>query len=134
MWRNVSVALFSASFRFEYVRGGGFAGGAAVAQVAVSCGAAPRRRAQAASTTMWSVVSGSSYCQLTQGGTCVTDGEGDYGNNEECTVRAEVALLASAHGDFSTETSWDRVTIDQIFWHEGTGECGYESGANAALA
>jgi hypothetical protein len=101
-WLNASVALFSASFRFQYVRGGGYAGDAAVAQVAVSCGVAPRRRMQAASTTMWSVVSGSSYCQITHGGTCVTDGEGDYDNNERCTVRAEVALLASAQGGFST--------------------------------
>jgi hypothetical protein len=29
MWLNASVALFSASFRFEYVRGSGYAGGAA---------------------------------------------------------------------------------------------------------
>jgi hypothetical protein len=40
-WLSVSVALFSASFRFEYVRGGGNTGDAAVAQVAVSCAAAP---------------------------------------------------------------------------------------------
>jgi hypothetical protein len=50
-WLNASVALFSASFRFEYVRGGGSTGDAAVAQVAVICGVAPRRRTQAAFAT-----------------------------------------------------------------------------------
>jgi hypothetical protein len=49
------------------------------------------RRTQTAS--MWSVVSGSSYCQVTPDGTCVTDGDGDYGVDEQCTVRADVALV-----------------------------------------
>jgi hypothetical protein len=40
-WHAVSVGVFSASFAFEYKRGGGYRGDAAVAQVAVSCGAAP---------------------------------------------------------------------------------------------
>ena len=40
-WQAVSVDVFSASFAFEYRRGGGYRGDAAVAQVAVNCGAAP---------------------------------------------------------------------------------------------
>ena len=39
-WHGVSVGVFSASFVFEYRRGAGYRGDAAVAQVAVSCGAA----------------------------------------------------------------------------------------------
>jgi hypothetical protein len=78
-------------------------------QVEAYSAAAPRRRTQTAS--MWSVVSGSSYCQVTTDGTCVTDGDGDYGVDEQCTVSAEVALVVSAQGDFSTELDWDYVTI-----------------------
>jgi hypothetical protein len=40
-WHTVSVGVFSASFAFEYKRGDGYRGDGAVAQVAVSCGAAP---------------------------------------------------------------------------------------------
>merc|ERR1712086_1126870 len=40
-WQAVSVGVFSSEFAFEYRRGAGFRGDAALAQVAVSCGAAP---------------------------------------------------------------------------------------------
>ena len=40
-WQAVSVDVYSASFAFEYTRGGDYRGDAAVAQVALSCGAAP---------------------------------------------------------------------------------------------
>eukprot|EP00964_Phaeocystis_antarctica_P108437 scaffold73035_cov68-Phaeocystis_antarctica.AAC.1 len=41
VWQIVSVEYFSAEFAFEYTRGAGYSGDAAIAQVAVSCGAAP---------------------------------------------------------------------------------------------
>jgi hypothetical protein len=37
---------------------------------------------------LWSVTSGSAFCEVTPDGACVTDGEGNYGNGEECTVQA----------------------------------------------
>ena len=40
-WMAASVDVYDASFRFEYARGGGNAGDAAVDEVAVSCGTAP---------------------------------------------------------------------------------------------
>ena len=40
-WQAVSVDVYSASFAFEYTRGIDYTSDAAVAQVAVSCGAAP---------------------------------------------------------------------------------------------
>ena len=39
-WNAVSVDVYSPSFTFEYTRGGGWAGDAAVAQVAVTCAGA----------------------------------------------------------------------------------------------
>jgi hypothetical protein len=68
---------------------------------------APRRRTQG---MMWSVVSGSSYCEITQRGTCVTDGADNYGNDERCTVRAEVAMIVSAQS-FSTEADYELTDV-----------------------
>ena len=42
---------------------------------------------------LWTVTSGAEYC--VQRGACITDGEGDYGNNERCTITANVNLYAS---------------------------------------
>ena len=36
----------------------------------------------------WSLYSGSNYCQIVDGGRCVTDGAGNYGARERCTVIA----------------------------------------------
>ena len=55
-------------------------------------------------------LSGPSYCQFDENG-CVTDGPGDYGNNEACTVRVMVTGTLSAT-EFSTEGGSDYVTID----------------------
>ena len=39
---------------------------------------------------------GSQWCSITSNGECVTDGTGNYGNNERCTIRAEQSLYATA--------------------------------------
>ena len=57
---------------------------------------------------VWQVTSGSDYCQLTSGGACVTEGSGNHGNNERCTIRALVALYATAT-EFHTERYWDYI-------------------------
>jgi hypothetical protein len=72
---------------------------------------AAHRRTQRAAAQLWSMVSGSQHCEITQDGACVTDGSGDYNNNEQCTVRAEVAMLVSAQAGFSTESWFDWVTL-----------------------
>ena len=40
-WQAATVHIYSPSFAFEYTRGSSYTGDAAVAQVTVSCGAAP---------------------------------------------------------------------------------------------
>ena len=40
-WNETTVDVHSPSFAFKYIRGNGWQGDAAVAQVAVSCGAGP---------------------------------------------------------------------------------------------
>ena len=63
-----------------------------------------------AAGAMWQVMQGSTYCQLTNGGTCVTDGVGTHGNHERCTIRAVTSLYATAT-DFQTEICCDRISI-----------------------
>jgi hypothetical protein len=48
------------------------------------------------SPALLTVAAGASYCEVTNGGACVTDGSGDYGNNERCSMRAETAVILSS--------------------------------------
>jgi len=63
--------------------------------------------------TALQVISGSSYCQVTTstGNTCVTDGYGNYGNNERCTIQVLQSGRLSTYGSFRTELGFDYVTI-----------------------
>jgi hypothetical protein len=58
--------------------------------------------------TLWTIIAGSQFCQSTQQGTCITDGLGNYGNNERCTVRADVDIYASAT-EYSVEVRSPRA-------------------------
>ncbi len=59
---------------------------------------------------LWSIVSGADSCELSSEGTCVTDGAGDYGNYENCEVRADVALTYTISA-LDTEADFDWLTI-----------------------
>ena len=59
---------------------------------------------------MWTVLSGSTYCQVTNNGACFTDGVGGHGNQENCVVRAAVTLYATA-SYFNTEENYDYIQI-----------------------
>lgn len=56
------------------------------------------------------VISGGSRCQTTNGGQCVTDGSGNYGNRERCTMRVGYATTLYTT-QFSTENYFDYITI-----------------------
>jgi hypothetical protein len=58
---------------------------------------------------LWTIQSGSQFCSLTNGGTCVTDGPGNYGNNEACTVVAARSIVLTAT-EFDTERNFDFVS------------------------
>ena len=66
-----------------------------------------------ANSTFWQILSGSRHCQVAEGGRCVTDGPGDYGNNERCTVGALRPLTVTAE-QYEVETGWDYVTINGV--------------------
>ena len=61
---------------------------------------------------MFVVVRGSEWCSVSNNGTCVTDGVGNHGNYERCTIRglAPQGLYVSTTF-FETETYWDYITI-----------------------
>ena len=73
-----------------------------------------------------SVASGSQYCQIDSNG-CATDGPGNHGNYEACTIQVNVAgsLTATA---FYTESCCDYVTIG------GTQYSGTSGPNNVAVA
>ena len=59
------------------------------------------------------VLSGSAYCHVStssDGRSCVTDGDGNHGNNEACTVEVLQTGLLSAT-EFQTESGYDYLTI-----------------------
>jgi len=59
--------------------------------------------------SLLSVTSGSAYCSIDSSG-CVTDGIGDHGNSEACTVTANHNITVSSTY-FNTEPCCDRVII-----------------------
>ena len=62
-------------------------------------------------SALWQIMSGSSYCQIVDGGRCVTDGSGSYGNNERCEVKALQPLAVTAE-QYNVEECCDYVTIN----------------------
>jgi len=70
-------------------------------------------------TAPFQVTSGASYCEIDTDG-CVTDGAGDHGNGEACTVRVNTAgTLTATH--FDTERRYDYVTIGGTRYEGSTG-------------
>ena len=61
----------------------------------------------------WRIVSGKSVCEIQDGGRCVTDGNGNYGNNENCEVMALKPLVVTAEY-YDVEKNYDYVTIKGI--------------------
>ena len=61
-------------------------------------------------SSMWEIVAGAEHCQITNLGTCVTDGVGNHANLEDCTIRTTQSLYATSTY-FNVETFFDYVTI-----------------------
>ena len=58
----------------------------------------------------WRIKSGSRYCQIVDGGRCVTDGVGNYGDNEDCEVEALQTLIMTTE-QYSIEIDYDFITV-----------------------
>ena len=63
------------------------------------------------------MTAGASFCQIDANG-CATDGAGEHGNGEECTIQVNQAGYLTAT-EFDTEPGYrDYVTING-WWYEG---------------
>ena len=62
----------------------------------------------------------------------MSDGDGDYGNNEDCTIKALRSLVVNAT-EFGTEFGWDYLTIDGTLYHGSEGPQGLPVDPDAEL-
>jgi hypothetical protein len=75
--------------------------------------------ASGASSNYWEITSGSSYCQMSRNGKCVTDGSGSYGNDEMCTFVARSAFLI-AMSQYDVEDRHDYLQVDGTAYYGGS--------------
>ena len=81
----------------------------------------------------WQVVSGSYYCQIVDGGLCVTDGAGYYGAGETCRVLALRPLVVRTR-QYVVETGYDYLTVNGVkYKNSGSGPNGVKMAKGAAL-
>ena len=70
--------------------------------------------------SFWEVVSGAEFCTIVEGGRCVTEGKGVYGNNEACIIKT-LRTLAVTATEFETESCCDHLTIAGTPYNGGSG-------------
>ena len=78
-------------------------------------------------SSMWSILSGSQYCSLYNGGSCV--GNEPYHNNERCNITALQPLYATAHR-FDTESFFDYLSIGRTRYSGSMGPTNVRMRAN----
>jgi hypothetical protein len=75
----------------------------------------------APAVTRWALVqsttgsTGGPSCSITDGGSCITDGDGNYETNERCVFRAEASFYVDAT-QFSTEQQYDYITLHTTYY------------------
>ena len=79
----------------------------------------------------WQVVSGSEFCHITDNGRCVTDGQGQYGNQESCRVMA-LRPLSLTTTQYSVEGD-DYLTVGGVLFDSGYGPQGMKLSAGSEL-
>ena len=78
-----------------------------------------------------SVTNGANFCQIDANG-CATDGAGEHGNGEACTIRVTAAGFLTATA-FDTESGFDYVTIAGTRYHASNGPNDVEVSANSTF-
>ena len=81
---------------------------------------------------LWEVVSGAEFCQIVDGGRCVTDGEGRYGNWETCKVKALEPLILTTE-EYDVETGYDFVSVGNTSFDGESGPQGTKLDAGEEL-
>jgi len=77
------------------------------------------------------VASGASFCQIDANG-CATDGAGEHGDDEACSIRASAAGTLTAT-QFDTESCCDRVNISGTLYRGSTGPDGVAVAAGSTF-
>ena len=77
------------------------------------------------------VTSGSSFCEIDVDG-CATDGAGEHGNDEVCTVQVNAAGYLTAT-EFETEPGYDYVTISGTRYSNRAGPSGVAAAADSTF-
>ena len=80
----------------------------------------------------WTIVSGSSYCSVSSDGLCITDGIGNYGINEACTMRAEMSMTITTI-EFETEGGFDLITVGDTAYSGSSGPMNVEVAAGTLV-
>ena len=63
--------------------------------------------------SLWRINSGMAYCEISNDGACISDGDGDYGNDESCEAEALSPVTIQAES-FMTESGYDFVTVGGV--------------------
>ena len=69
---------------------------------------------------LFTLLSGSAFCSITDGGSCFTDGPGNYVSGGGCTIQTNAPILVTATS-FITEYSYDYLTIDGVRYEGAVG-------------
>ena len=77
------------------------------------------------------VTAGETFCQIDANG-CATDGAGEHGNDEACTVQVNQAGYLTAT-EFDTESGYDYVTIGGTRYEGRNGPYGVAVGAGSTF-
>ena len=80
----------------------------------------------------WSILTGSEFCSVSSDGMCITDGSGEYANDEACTIRAEVAMSITAT-EFDTEEDYDFFTVGATAYSGSTGPTNVQVAAGTVV-
>jgi len=80
----------------------------------------------------WSILTGSEFCSVSSDGMCITDGSGDYADDEACTIRAEVAMSITAT-EFDTEECCDSITVGATAYSGSTGPTNVQVAAGTVV-
>ena len=83
------------------------------------------------------VTAGEDACEITNGGMCVTDGDGNYGNSESCTIRAEVSMTLTVNSfgiESHSSCGWDYLEVGGTRYCGTSGPDGVQLAAGATMS
>ena len=83
-------------------------------------------------SAFWQILEGSRVCSIADGGRCVTDGFGKYGNSERCVVKALRPLVLTTV-QYEVETGFDFISVGGTAFKGESGPQGVKVETGAEL-